>query len=212
MSVSQRSLILDTAILVMQRRVDQHRQLGDIDAVANELAIHGREVSFGVTLAVQHVDQRGIQPHADATGRRCNASAVLCTLANDGRSLDVARLAREHEQFAVLVQRLAAGTANRLGDQEARDLLGERHACRVILDGVHVHQLGTGAVGHHQPVAGGAVVVGGVVTANVQTAVAAGGDDGGLGLDGEELFAVHVIQDSPCALTFVVHDQFHGPA
>ena len=123
-------------------------------------------------------------------------------------ALDVARLAREDEQFAVLVQRLAAGTADLLGDQEAGDLLGEHGAGRMVLHRVHELQLGAGAVGHHQAVAGGAVVVGGGEAADVQAAEAAGGDDDGLGLDGEELLGVEAVEHGAGAVALVVEHQF----
>lgn len=34
----------DAAVLVMERRIDEHRLLGDVDIVADELPVHGREV------------------------------------------------------------------------------------------------------------------------------------------------------------------------
>ena len=68
-------------------------------------------------------------------------------------------------------------------------------------------QLGAGAVGHDQAVAGGAVMVGGGEAADVQPAVAAGGDDGGLGLDGQELLGVEAVEHRAGALALVVEDQ-----
>ena len=135
--------------------------------------------------------------------------AVGAALADDGGALDVARLAREDEQLAELVERLAAGAAYLLGDEKAGDLLGKHRASRVILHRIHELEMGSGAIGHDQAVARGAVVVGGGEAADMQPAVAAGGDDRGLGLDRQELLGVEAVKHGAAAMALVVEDQLH---
>ena len=69
--------------------------------------------------------------------------------------------------------------------------------------------MGSGTIGNDQAVARGSVVVGCGKAADVQPAVAAGGDDRSLGLDGEELLGVEAVKDSATAMAPVVEDQLH---
>lgn len=63
--------------------LDEHRVLGDVDLVADELSDHGREVFVQIAGALDDFDQRGIQPDAPAPARSLNAVAALQAFADE---------------------------------------------------------------------------------------------------------------------------------
>jgi len=81
----------------------------------------------------------------------------------------------------------------------------------MVLDRIHVQELGSGPVGHDQAVSNGAVMVGGIESADMQSSVATGGNDRGYGFNSEVFFGfVGVIQSSSCSLILAVHDELNN--
>ena len=74
---------LHSSVLIVQRRINQDRVFADIDAVPGILANHGGEMLVQRAFAMLRLEQRGIQPHADASGRHPDA-ATFFTFPNDG--------------------------------------------------------------------------------------------------------------------------------
>jgi len=105
---------LNTAVLIMKRRIDEHRLFGDVDFIADELAEHGRKVFLDVALASEHFDQRRIQPDAKATARSFDSVVSFQALSDKSRALHIPRLPGEDKELAVLVERLAACASNLL--------------------------------------------------------------------------------------------------
>ena len=200
----------DAAVLVVERGVDEHRVVDNVHAKAPELADHGRQLLLDGARAVEDVDHRRVEPHPLKPGRGLDAVAPLLALADEGRRLDVAGLARKDELVAVDVAHLRAQAAHLLGHQQADDLLGIGGAGGVVLHGVDEGQRRADAVGHHQAVAGGAIVVGAGKAHVVQPAAAAGGDDRLPGADHRVLAGLQVQQHGAGGLALVVQQQLDG--
>ena len=56
----------DPPILIVERRVDQHRISGDIDSEAPELSCHGRKTAFYRAGSMDYFYHRGVQPDASS--------------------------------------------------------------------------------------------------------------------------------------------------
>ena len=149
-----------------------------------------------------------LRHHGDVEGDGAvGEAAALVDLGLLGAGDDVARgelhLVRRvllHEAFAVLVEQVGALAAGALGDQEAL----ARQRRRVVLDHLHVHQLGPDPVGHRDPVAGADQRVGGRLP---DLAVAAAGEDHRLGLEELHRAVGDVAGDDPAALALLVDRQ-----
>jgi hypothetical protein len=94
----------------MERGVDEHRFLGDIDLVADKLPDHRREVLVKVPNALDDLNERRIQPDGPAAARSLDAVVPLQTFADEGGAFDIAGLPGEDEQLTVLIERLTTGS------------------------------------------------------------------------------------------------------
>ncbi len=190
---------LDPAHRVVVARLDVDRFAGDVDA--GEVAADEDDLAQRLVHALfrHHGDVEGDGPVGEA--------AALVDLGLLGAGDDVARgqlhLVRRvllHEAFAVLVQQVGALAAGALGDQEAL----ARQRRRVVLDHLHVHQLGADPVGHRDPVAGADQGVGGRLP---DLAVAAAGEDHRLRLEQLHRAVGDVAGDDAAALAVLVDRQ-----
>ena len=163
---------------------------GDVDA--GEVAAHVHDLAQGLVGCACAGRPGDVERHG-AVGE----PAALVDLGLLGARDHVARgqlhLVRRvllHEALALGVVEVRALAAGALGDQQPDP--GERGG--VVLDHLHVHQRGAGAVGHRDAVAGADERVGGGVE---DLAVAAGGEDHGLGGEQLERAVADVARDRP---------------
>ena len=108
-----------------------------------------------------------------------------------------------HEALAFGIDEIAAFAARALGDEAARAV----DAGRVELDEFHVLQRQAGAQHHAAAVAGAGMRRG---AGGVGAAVAAGGEDRGLGAETVQRAVVELERDDAAADALVVHDQVDG--
>ena len=108
-----------------------------------------------------------------------------------------------HEALALGIDEIAAFAAGALGDEAARAV----DAGRVELDEFHVLQRQAGAQHHAAAVAGAGMRRG---AGGVGAAVAAGGEDRGLGAETMQRAVVELERDDAAADALVVHDQVDG--
>ncbi len=190
---------LDPAHRVVVARLDVDRFAGDVDA---------GEVAADEDDLPQRLVDALFRHHGDVEGDGAvGEAAALVDLGLLGAGDDVARgqlhLVRRvllHEAFAVGVEQVSALAAGALGDQEAL----ARQRRRVVLDHLHVHQLGADPVGHRDPVAGADQGVGGRLP---DLAVAAAGEDHRLRLEQLHRAVGDVAGDDAAALAVLVHRQ-----
>ena len=149
-----------------------------------------------ISFTLQHFDQRRIEPDSQAAAGGGDAVFGFDAFSDDGRTFHVPGFARKNKELAKLVERLAPGAPDLFRDQESADLFGKDRAGRVVLDRIHVHEFGACPVGHDQSVSGGAIVVGRIKSADMQTSVTSGGNDGGFGFDREIFFGFDVVEDA----------------
>lgn len=164
-----------------------------------EHAEHGGNALFDGPLAVDHFDERRIQPDAFPV-RRPDPAAVLLALADDGRSGDVAGLQGIDERHALSVDELRAQRAHFLRHQRPVNLRGSGRTRGVILQRFGIEQLCARAIGEDEPVRRSAVMVGGGEALIVQPSRAARGENDRLGARHEN-FAVSMFwSTAPAAL------------
>ncbi len=108
-----------------------------------------------------------------------------------------------HEALAFGIDEIAAFAARAFGDEAARAV----DAGRMELDELHVLQRQSGAQRHGAAVAGAGVRRG---AGGVGAAIAAGGEDGGLGAEAMQRAVVELERDHAAAGALVVHDQVDG--
>src|SRR5437870_3183834 len=82
---------------------------------------------------------------------------------------DVAGVQLVHKPFAPGVDEVAAFGPDPLGDQGPDQLLGVGRSGGMVLEGIHLQELGAHPIGHGQTITGRAVVVAGREPLNVQT-------------------------------------------
>ena len=108
-----------------------------------------------------------------------------------------------HETLALGIDEIAAFAARAFGDEAARAV----DAGRVELDEFHVLQRQAGAQRHGAAVAGAGMRRG---AGGIGAAIAAGGEDGGLGAKTMQRAVVELQRDHAAAGALVVHDQVDG--
>ena len=200
---------VQTAVLIVQRRIDQDRLLADIDAVLYKHPHHGRDALFNRARAVFQLDHRRVEPDG-LPGGSLDALAALGALADDGGRGHVARFERVHEDLAVRVHKHCADRAHLFRDQRAVDLRRIGRARGVVLKCIGIKQLRARAVAEHKAVGGRAVVVRGGEALIVEPPCAAGGKNDGLCLRDQQLLRLHVQQDRARAAAVFVLDKLHG--
>ena len=159
--------------------------------------------------AVDHVDERRVEPGAHDACRGNNPLAPGVAFPDDGSCQSVAGLEIGCELLAVHVEDLCALGAQGFGNQK---MFGPGSACGVELDGLNVEELCACAVAHDNAVCRGAVVVGGGEAQRMQAAHAAGCHDDGLCAHNQKLVVVQILQDSACALAVFVLDELDSRA
>jgi hypothetical protein len=198
---------VEPAVLIVQRRVDEHRLLGDVDAEALVQDVLAGELLLDGARTVQVLDHRRVEPHTESARGGGHAESLLRALLDDGSSLDVARLALVDELVALDVHEVRTDAAELLGDEDAFRLLREDHARGVVLDRVQEAHGHAGSVRHHRAVEGGAVMIRRHEGLDVQTPAAAGGHHDRLGTHHDVLFRLHVVEQRAGALASVVEDE-----
>ena len=108
-----------------------------------------------------------------------------------------------HEALAFGIDEIAAFAARAFGDEAARAV----DAGRVELDELHVLQRQAGAQRHRAAVAGAGMRRG---AGGIGAAIAAGGEDRGLGAEAMQRAVVELERDHAAAGALVVHDQVDG--
>src|SRR3954453_1201551 len=190
---------LDPTHRVVVARLDVDRFAGDVDA--GEVAADEDDLPQRLAHALAR-DDGDVE-----RDRPVGEAAALVDLGLLGAGDDVARgqlhLVRRvllHEPFAVGVEQVGALAAGALGDQEPL----ARQRRRVVLDHLHVHQLGAGPVGHRDAVAGADQRVSGRPP---DLAVATGGEDHRLRLEELHLPVGDVAGDDAAALAVLVEGE-----
>ena len=197
---------MQTAVLIVQRRIDQDRLLADIDAVLCEHTHHGRDALFNRARAVFELDHRRVEPDR-LPGGGLDALAALGALTDDGGRGYVARFERVHKHLAVRVHEHRADRAHLFRDQRAVDLRGISRARGMVLQRVGVQELRASAVAEDEAVGGRTVVVGGGEALIVEPSCAAGGENDGLRLRDQQLLRLHVQQDRARAMAVFILDE-----
>ena len=183
----------------------------DVDRLARD--VHAGEVAAHVHDLAQRLVDALARDHGDVERHRAvGEAAALVDLGLLGARDHVARgqlhlVGRVllHEALALGVVELRALAAGALGDQQPEP--GQRG--RVVLDHLHVHQRGADAVGHGDPVPGADQRIRGRV---VDLAVAAGGQDHGLGREQLHRAVADVARDGAGdAAVLVLHQRGGEP-
>src|SRR5438128_1322622 len=202
---------LHAAVLVVERGIDQHRILRDVEPIALKLADHRREVLLQRAGPVREIQQRCVQPDADPPRDGADAAAFFA-FADDRGGDYVARVQLVHEPLALGVDQMAALRPDALGDQRADQLLRVHRAGRVVLEGVDLQQLGPDPVRHRQRVPGRAVVVAGREALDVQAADATRRKDHRLGDHHDEALVIQILKHRARAGPLPIAQQLDGGA
>ena len=128
-------LVRQSAVLIVERRVNEHGELADVDAVSLVEYELGRELLLDCALTLQQVDHGGIEPHAGLVclSRHRYPLAHGSALSNDACGLDISRLALEHELLPVYVHKIRTGATYLFSDEQPLGLFGEYCASGVVL-------------------------------------------------------------------------------
>ena len=92
------------------------------------------------------IEERGIEPDADAPGHRTDA-APLFTLPDNRRGHDVAGVQFIDKPFTLRIDQMSAFGPNTLCHQRPDKLLGIDRAGGVVLECVDVHEFGAQSIG-----------------------------------------------------------------
>ena len=194
----------DAAHVVMHRRRDRDRLARDIDAGENPHRFRNARQPL-----MQHLGIEMVEVQVDVVFLLADAAAFANLDGHRARD-HVAR--REifggrrialHETLALGIDQIAAFAARALGDEAA----GAVDAGGVKLDELHVLQRQAGAQRHRAAVAGAGMRRG---AGGVGAAVAAGGENRGLGAETMQRAVVEFQRDHAAAGALVVHDQVDG--
>ena len=197
-----------TAVLIVQRGIDEDRFFADIDSVLIEHTEHCGNTFHNSALAADLFDHRRIQPDALSVGS-FDTVAALVALADNGSRGYVTRFERIDERFAVLVNELCAERTNLFGYERAENLRGFRNARGVILKRIGVKKFCARAVSKYQTVRGCAVVVTRREALIVQSACAARCDDNGLCLSDRNLARFHIEKYRARSLAVFILDNLY---
>ena len=200
---------MQTAVLIVQRRIDQDRLLADIDAVLCKHPHHGRDALFNRARAVFQFDHRRVEPDG-LPGGSLDALTALGAFTDDGGRGHVARFERVHEDLAVRVHKHCADRAHLFRDQRAVDLRRIGRARGMVLQRVGVQELRASAVAEHKAVGCCTVVVRGGEALIVEPSCAAGGKNDGFRLRNQQFLRLHVQKHRACAMAVFILDEFDG--
>ena len=148
----------NTAILVMQRRIDQNRFLAQVNAKLSIHAQHTRNAFGNSAFAMQHFNQRRIEPQR-YTIERLHTLAAGSTLADDGRSCHITSFQRMHKDFAFAVYELRTNRAHLFGNQRTINLRRISNTRRMILNCIRINQRCTGTISHNKAVGSSTIMV-----------------------------------------------------
>ena len=107
---------------------------------------------------------------------------------------------------------MGAGRAHGFGNQRAGQMRRMRHAGGVVLERIHIAQLGAHAVSHHQTIGGGTIVVGSGKALQMQTAAAATGQYHRFGVHDQQFAPLQIIEHRAHAAAVLIGEQFDGGA
>ena len=144
--------------MVMQRRINQNRLLAQVNA---ELSIHTQHTrnAFGNSaFAMQHFNQRRIEPQRH-TVERLHALAAGSTLADDRRSRHITGFQRMHKDFALAVYQLRTNRTHLFCNQRTVNLRRISNTRRMILNSIRINQRRTGTISHNKTVGSRTVMV-----------------------------------------------------
>ena len=99
-----------------------------------------------------------------------------------------------------------------LSDQLTDQLLGIDRTGRVVLERIHVGQLGAHTIGETEPITGCAIVVAGRETLDVQPADPAGRQNHRFCGDDDEAVIVQILKNGASATPLVITEQFDSGA
>ena len=128
---------VQTAVLIVKRRIDQNRLRANINAMLGEHPQHRRNPFFNRSFAALDLDHWRIEPHG-VSQRRSDAFFARGTFSDDGRCCNVARLERVHERLALGVNEHRADRADLFCHQRAIDLRRERRARGMVLQRIRI--------------------------------------------------------------------------
>ena len=128
---------VQTAVLIVKRRIDQNWFCANVDAMLGEHPQHRGNPLFNCALAALDLDHRRIEPHG-VSQRRSDAFFARGAFSDDGRCCNVARLERVHERLALGVNEHRADRADLFRHQRAIDLRRERRARGMVLQRIRI--------------------------------------------------------------------------
>ena len=153
-----RAVLVDRhpAVLIMQGRIDEKWLTRRVEAAPF------REMAQRRESRLQHpwllpLQRRGVEKHTQLA--IALYSSAFRTFAQDGGGDDIAGLQFVDETFAQPVDELRAGGPGGFRDQSAREMRWVSDPGWMILERVQLPKSGSDAVGEHQAVAGGTVMV-----------------------------------------------------
>ena len=153
---------------------------------------------------------RGVEKHAH--GAIAQHTAAFLAFAQNSGCHHIARQQFIHKALAQAVDQMGAGRAHGFGNQRAGQMRRVRHAGGVVLERIHVAQLGAHAVSHHQTIGGGTIVVGSGKALQMQTAAAAAGQHHRFGVHDQQFAPLQIIEHRAHAAAVLIGEQFDGGA
>ena len=185
-------VVLKPSVLIVERGINQHGRLRDIDSQAVVDLPFPDKSSPHPAFAVEDIEHGGIEPDPYLCGGSGDAFAIQAFLDETCR-FHVPGLALIDEFLAVDVENIGPLRAEPLGNQPPFDLLREDHAGGVILNGMQKRQRHSCPVAQDNAIGSGAVMIGGHEALDVEPAGSAGGQNYGLCLSNKVLLRLHVI-------------------
>ncbi len=112
---------LQSAVLIMKRRIYEDRQFSHIDIIVHIHTQHRRNTLFNRSPAADELDHRSIQPYA-ASKRCLHAFAPVGALADNGSRRYVTGLQRMHKRLALRIDQHSAQRTHLLRNERTEDL------------------------------------------------------------------------------------------
>ena len=112
---------LNTAVLVVECRIDEDRNLSHIDAVVHVHTEHGRDSLLDCSLTAEDLDHRCVEPYTLKAARDINTSS-LSALTDNAGSVNVTSLERMDVSLTVGINELGTYGSYLLCNESAEDL------------------------------------------------------------------------------------------
>ena len=198
-----------TAVLIMQGRINQNRLFSHIDTILHEHTEHSRDSLLDGSFSVKQIDHRGIQPYSLAL-RSLNALvAVVGAFTNNACCGYVTGFQRMHESFAVYVYEHCAKRTYFLSYQSTEDLGRVSSSGRMVLNGILIQKRSTCTVSEDQTVSGCTVMVRGWEVVVVKASCTTSCNDNCFCFCYLILSGLHVLKNSTGNLSLIVFDQLY---